>query len=357
MLLIILLANAVSLAAAHENGYFIYPVEAGTSWDFRRNELWYLGETRKLQWATQFPNYSITLWQKNLEGSKDISGAKIFGMAFALPIQSGANKEMPEVYSESTAVAELNWKVDLAQLDLDQSPVFYLALWPTGNTCFNSHYFNVTATPPQSLVSTGLGTSSISSLLPTSTQSTFIPSTSTQTTSAQSTATQSTPTEITSPQSTPAQSPATSANTSSLRPSNLSSLTGTTSQTDSPSPSPSAAQIITAPPSSSTNPGGLSAGYQVALGLGMAVGILILSAVGLFLFLRLRKKKKARTKTEKLVEERQSLDLAAPIHTSSPAVQTCRKCHCSNSELPPETRQPPELESHRAAAELPLRPG
>ncbi|KAK2741690.1 hypothetical protein CKAH01_07031 [Colletotrichum kahawae] len=106
----------------------------------QRRELWRIGETRKIQYNTKLENYTIALWQQAIAGGSATLGPII-------------------VETTTGPKREFGWKVDLEELDLGASNIFFFWLFEGDKSiqgqvkkgqAFSSAFFNITDEPEPS---------------------------------------------------------------------------------------------------------------------------------------------------------------------------------------------------------------
>ncbi|KAF5501204.1 hypothetical protein CGCS363_v006386 [Colletotrichum siamense] len=103
-------------------------------------ELWRIGQTRKVQYNTKLEKYTIALWQQAIAGGSATLGPII-------------------VETTTGPKREFEWKVDLEELDLGASNVFFFWLFEGDKSvqgqvkkgqAFSSAFFNITDEPEPS---------------------------------------------------------------------------------------------------------------------------------------------------------------------------------------------------------------
>ncbi|MCJ1350622.1 MAG: hypothetical protein MMC33_000603 [Icmadophila ericetorum] len=141
--------------------YFINPPAAGPGQNYSANVVFTLGQTQDIQWVTVYNNYTISLWQQNLQEASAAEGVAIFA------------KQSSEPNIESFV-----WTVQTYNFQLSDSNVFYLGVNFPDDPNFTCHYFNISA------ASTTSSTSSTSAASQSSTFTSSTPSSATTTTPA-----------------------------------------------------------------------------------------------------------------------------------------------------------------------------
>ncbi|KAK7932536.1 hypothetical protein PG985_003248 [Apiospora marii] len=116
---------------------FFTPDDAAvTAPDFSVNPVWTIGEVQTIRWTTTSTDYTISLWQQNIDGS-------------------GSASQGPTIFQSRTPIAftQFDWVPQIFHFDLSESNVFFLRLCPgTGvadsgaaetPSSMRSHYFNI----------------------------------------------------------------------------------------------------------------------------------------------------------------------------------------------------------------------
>ncbi|KAI2626674.1 hypothetical protein GGR54DRAFT_653479 [Hypoxylon sp. NC1633] len=161
LLIVVLIARAISADDSQQAATFLRPSNAPEkpNRDYSTNPVWRVGGTELIRFTTTHPNYTINLGQRR-SNQVDYYGPPIFQTQTGVEAQS-------EVVMQSGAETEIRWSVQVLQLDLQWSNVFFLWLAPLdkngdiSSTNSTSRYFNITTSfqtsplpsPPQPTMS------------------------------------------------------------------------------------------------------------------------------------------------------------------------------------------------------------
>ncbi|MCJ1476470.1 hypothetical protein MMC13_005136 [Lambiella insularis] len=155
------LVTAAFAASVLGQPAWIYPLPSGKAHDYTGNEIWYIGETKKLEWSVDWFKLSLAVWQDyNSNGLAATTG--IF--------QNASGSKLAGTY---------NWVVDTYSMNLTLSPVFYFVLYDGATHAsvnLQSHYFNIqqsSSTSSHSLSTSTARPSSCTSSVKTTTTATF----------------------------------------------------------------------------------------------------------------------------------------------------------------------------------------
>ncbi|KAK7992973.1 hypothetical protein PG988_001767 [Apiospora saccharicola] len=115
---------------------FLNPDNAVTASDFSVNPVWMIGEVQTIRWTTTYTDYTISLWQQNID-------------------ESGSALQGPTIFQSRTPVAftQFDWVPQIFSFDLSESNVFFLRLRPGAAEApsMRSGYFNISLTSPSPL--------------------------------------------------------------------------------------------------------------------------------------------------------------------------------------------------------------
>ncbi|KAK7942465.1 uncharacterized protein PG986_011578 [Apiospora aurea] len=112
------------------------PENAVAASDFSANPVWTVGEVQRIRWATTYNDYTISLWQQNID-------------------ESDSALQGPTIFQSRAAISftQYDWVPQIFDFDLSDSNVFFLRLRPgTGTTkpgatdapSMRSCHFNIT---------------------------------------------------------------------------------------------------------------------------------------------------------------------------------------------------------------------
>ncbi|KAI1374627.1 hypothetical protein F4677DRAFT_425620 [Hypoxylon crocopeplum] len=169
-LLLFITALTISTISAQDSiqvGRFFNPPNAlaEPTLNFSTNPVWRVGGVETIKFTTVYSNYTISLWQQNLDGGSASLGPSIF-------------------QTQSGAVTQFDWSVQLFGFDLETSNIFFLWLTPLETSeddplSVTSRYFNITADAASSTSSSISSSSTVSSTATTFTSSVTAASSST----------------------------------------------------------------------------------------------------------------------------------------------------------------------------------
>ncbi|KAK8131632.1 hypothetical protein PG984_008070 [Apiospora sp. TS-2023a] len=112
---------------------FLNPDNAVTASDFSANPVWTVGEVQTIRWTTTYTDYTISLWQQNID-------------------ESGSALQGPTIFQSRTPIAftQFDWVPQIFHFDLAESNVFFLRLRPVAAEApsMRSRYFNISLTSP-----------------------------------------------------------------------------------------------------------------------------------------------------------------------------------------------------------------
>ncbi|KAI1261445.1 hypothetical protein F5Y18DRAFT_205201 [Xylariaceae sp. FL1019] len=253
----LVLSNLVPIVAS-ASGQFYFPPASEANENFSENPVYVIDDTSTIKYTTTSQDYSINVYQQNLEENSADIGPALF-------ITTGG------------AITQFLWPVQVYQFDLLTSNVFFLRLTSdSDSTSFDSHFFNITEKGSTSsiavVISSTSSTSSLSTSMKSSTKSlTTSTTTSTTKTSTTRSTTPSTGTSIKAPSST---SITDSTGASKGTPEGTPKSTTEGSSTGTPATTTSGSSQ-TSPAAAPQSASGLNTGAQVGIGAGVGVLVLI----------------------------------------------------------------------------------